>query len=144
MLNVVLDANIWLSLLVSRKTLPIVQAVLEQRLRVCSSPELTSETIEVSQRKKFDRYQLPSAQEIATLHEDFTIVYYPLALFTASPDPNDNYLFDICRESEADYLVTGDRALLAMERVQFSEVHTTEIISLTRFRKILSGGVHPE
>jgi uncharacterized protein len=139
MLNVVLDANIWLSLLISRKALPIIQAVLEQRLSVFSSPELTNETIDVAQRKKFDRYQLPSAQEIATLHEDFTIVYYPVALFTASPDPDDNYLFDICRESHADYLVTGDGALLAMERVLFPDLHTIEVISLKRFREILAG-----
>jgi putative PIN family toxin of toxin-antitoxin system len=137
MITAVLDANIWLSLLLSRKTLPYLDAVLEGRLFLYSSQKLITETVTVSTRKKFERYHLPSAQEIAQLHRDFTTILSPESLFFSSPDIKDNYLFDLCRESQAEFLVTGDRALLAMKTVTFANTYHTTIISLKHFREML-------
>jgi putative PIN family toxin of toxin-antitoxin system len=137
MITAVLDANIWLSLLISHKALPYLDAVLEGRLRLYSSPTLTTETITVSERKKLERYRLPSAEEISRLHSDFTSILAPESLFDFYPDPKDNYLFDLCREAEADFLVTGDKIILSLELVVFSDTHQTSIISLKRFREML-------
>jgi len=51
--------------------------------------------------------------------------------FIDCPDPKDNYLFDLAIQSQADYLVTGDKTVLK------TPINPpTKIISLTEFREI--------
>jgi hypothetical protein len=142
--NVVIDTSVWLSLIFNNQLPMLHNAVHAERIAVYSSTKLRAEILSVLQYKKFKGRFLPMLAQYGLAHDVIVRLVEPMYVFNASPDPNDNYLFDICRESDADYLVTGDRALFGMEQVPFSEVHTTEIISLTRFRKILSSGVHSE
>ncbi|MGH8705166.1 MAG: putative toxin-antitoxin system toxin component, PIN family [Burkholderiales bacterium] len=50
-----------------------------------------------------------------------------------SPDPGDDYLLAMAAAAEADYLVTGDRALLSLNRVA-----ETRIVTPRRFAAILA------
>jgi len=54
-------------------------------------------------------------------------------VFADSPDPKDNYLFDLALQHEADYLITGDKKLLAMESVD-----DVRIIFLRTFEALMS------
>jgi len=54
-------------------------------------------------------------------------------VFADSPDPDDNYLFDLALQHQADYLVTGDKKLLAMDSVD-----DVRIISLRTFEDLMS------
>ena len=47
-------------------------------------------------------------------------------------DPKDNFLLDLCVSGNADYLITGDDDLLAL-----NPFHGVKIIHYQRFRKIL-------
>jgi len=55
-------------------------------------------------------------------------------IFKDSPDPKDDYLFDLALQFEADYLITGDKKLLAMESVE-----NVQVISLRDFKDLVSG-----
>ena len=50
-----------------------------------------------------------------------------------SPDPGDDYLFAMATAAGADYLVTGDKALLALNRVA-----DTRIVTPRRFAALLA------
>lgn len=50
-----------------------------------------------------------------------------------SPDPDDAYLLAMAIASGADFLVTGDKALLAMRRIG-----TTRVVSARRFAALLA------
>jgi uncharacterized protein len=52
--------------------------------------------------------------------------------FDRSPDPNDNYLFDLAYKVKSYYLVTGERALLSMK-----QVNQIKIITLAELRRLL-------
>ena len=52
--------------------------------------------------------------------------------FDRSPDPKDNYLFDLAYKVKSYYLVTGERALLNMK-----QVNQINVISLTELKRIL-------
>jgi len=54
-------------------------------------------------------------------------------VFADSPDPKDNYLFDLALQHEAGYLITGDKKLLAMESVD-----DVRIIFLRTFEALMS------
>ncbi len=136
-MNAVLDANVWLSLLISNKLFPVLQAAAADRVQIFSSPTLLAEVCDVAGREKLRRYLLPSPQEMSDIFRDFTISCEPLLFFSDAPDPNDNYLFDLCRETSAAVLVTGDKPLLRLANVHFA-THTTTIIALAAFRQRLN------
>ena len=50
-----------------------------------------------------------------------------------SPDPEDEYLLSMAITASADYLVTGDKALLRLKRIA-----TTRIVPPSRFAAILA------
>lgn len=134
----VLDPNIWISL-AWKNSFSLLANILEHGFTLASSDIASQELERVLKRKKFAKKLSPDTiQEAINLHQDFCQFFHPNALFTSSPDPKDNYLFDICRESRAQYLVTGDRALLAMKVVHFPSSHSTSVISFSRLREILT------
>jgi putative PIN family toxin of toxin-antitoxin system len=134
---VVLDPNIWISL-AWKNDFSLLPHGLERGFVFVSSNVATQELWRVLNRKKFAKRIPPDVlQETLALHQDFCVFVEPSYVFSDAPDPKDNYLFDICRESHAGYLVTGDRALLTMKKVLFPTHHTTEVISLSRFRELL-------
>ena len=52
---------------------------------------------------------------------------------SGSPDPGDDFLLAMCLAAEADYLVTGDKALLRLDQLA-----GTRIISARRFAALLA------
>jgi len=48
-------------------------------------------------------------------------------------DPKDNYLFALSAKSKADYLVTGDKLLLAVGKYK-----KTQLVNLSNFKKIFT------
>jgi uncharacterized protein len=133
----VFDPNIWISL-AWKNDFSLIERVIEQDVILASSQKAMDEVENVLSRKKFSqRISSDNLQEILSLYRFATTTFDPDYTFSTSPDSKDNYLFDICRESRAAYLVTGDNALLAMQTVLFPNFHTTEIISLSHVQEIL-------
>ena len=95
-----------------------------------TSPELVAELTEVMGRKKFIRYLTLPVHEYVEFHLDLTSLVDIKPVFTQSPDPKDNFLFDIVIQHHADYLVTGDRRLLETDVVQ-----RVEVISLSSLNR---------
>ncbi len=136
--SIVIDTSVWLSFILNNQLPMLSDAVRAGRVVVYSSAALRAEILDVLQYKKFKGRFLPMLAQYGLAHDALASITEPIYTFSDSPDPKDNYLFDICRESRAQYLVTGDHALLAMERVIFPDLHTTEVISLQHFREILA------
>jgi len=44
----------------------------------------------------------------------FTELFFTQAVFDQCPDPKDNYLFDLAYQSHSDFLVSGDKKVLAV------------------------------
>ena len=62
-----------------------------------------------------------------------TVVLKRLRIGSVAPDPDDAYLIEMAIVSGADFLVTGDKALLAMRHVV-----TTSVVSARRFAAMLA------
>jgi putative PIN family toxin of toxin-antitoxin system len=135
--KVVLDANIWISYMIADK-LPVLASWADVRsIKFYSSIKVLEEIQSVVQRPKITkRYTVPTIDEIELVHATITTILEPDYIFTASPDPKDNYLFDICREAKATHFVTGEGKLLDLETVVWKS-HTTILCSLRRFRELV-------
>jgi uncharacterized protein len=130
--RVVIDTNVWVSYFIGGRSSELAHLILDNDLVVLTSKELVDELTEVLGRKKFGKYLTLPVSEYVSIHLDLTSPVGTVAKFDESPDPKDNFLFDIALQHRARYLVTGDRKLLAMQRVK-----PVEVVSLTTFRGLL-------
>jgi hypothetical protein len=130
--KVVVDTNVWVSYFINNRIYYLVKWLLNNHIEVFTSDELISEVFEVLHRPKFNRLKSVSdiSDLIALLHEVGSRRKVKSA-FNNSPDPEDNFLFDLCLECQADYLITSDRKLL-----QFTPGFKLYIIAFAEFRKL--------
>ncbi len=129
--KVVFDVNIWISYFIMGRAETLADFIIDNELIVYSCLELVDELTTVIQRDKFDKYLKAPRENYLTLHHQLTVFTEIELIFKDSPDPDDNYLFDLALQAKADYLVTGDKKLLAVENV--------EAISLREFEDMVSG-----
>lgn len=84
--------------------------MLENQVDVCIFDELFEEYLEVLNRPKFIRYPdfLNKAEFVLTQIESNALKFFPKEKFEIINDKNDNRLFELASESNADYLITGN------------------------------------
>jgi len=90
---------------------------------------LLTEFIEVTQRRKIKKYletdEVLDAINILKRHAERVQVTSEV---NECEDPDDNFLLALCKDGNANYLVTGDKLLL-----RFKSFHSTEVISLRSY-----------
>ncbi len=108
---VVFDTNIWLYYLQRREEL--AEIITNYNLEVYSSDYLKREIIAVFSRPHLIRFMQGESFEsyFQNYFNPLTVTILPERLFTRCPDKNDNFLYDLARDSQAKFLVTEDRRL---------------------------------
>jgi len=131
-IRVVIDTNIWIGFLIG-KALSGLSEALNDRIRILFSEELFDELVEVLQRPKFKKYfSQNDIMELISLIHLITERIEIKERFEDCRDPKDNFLLDLCVSGNADYLITGDDDLLAL-----NPFRGVEIINYRNFREIL-------
>lgn len=130
--KIVLDTNIWVSYFIKARFDDLVNLIVDNELIVLTSVELIIELREVLGRKKFAKYLSLPVERYVDFHRELVEEVRVRPLYTASPDPKDNFLFDLVLQKQAGHLVTGDKKLLALKQVK-----NVDIISLTAFKALL-------
>jgi len=132
MLKVVIDTNVFISGIVFGGTpRKIIDAWLTKQYIFCLSPELKAEIL-VKLGKKFSLQQEAMNKIIEAL-DTYSQKYIPTQKVTLCKDPQDNFLLELADEAKADYLVSGDKLVLALK-----EYKNTKIISPREFFDQLS------
>ena len=132
MLKVVIDTNVFISGIVFGGTpRKIIDAWLTKQYIFCLSPELKAEIL-IKLGKKFS---LPkeAMNKIIEALDTYSQKYIPTQKVTLCKDPQDNFLLELADEAKADYLVSGDKLVLALK-----EYKNTKIISPREFFDQLS------
>ena len=110
---IVLDTNIWISYLLSRKFHILTSNILEFKLDVVTCVRLKTEITEVLQRKKFSKYiSKKDVKEALNIHLKLCRFIEVESKSDYLTDKKDNYLIDLYQTSKATILVTGDKQLL--------------------------------
>ena len=107
----VFDTNIWISYFIGKKTNEIMKMT-EKSVTLLHSAPSVDELIEVLSRKKFEKYKL-ELSDIILFYTNISEFCPTEPLFSACPDPKDNFLFDLALQGNAKYLVSGDKAVLS-------------------------------
>lgn len=128
----IIDTNLWISYLISSRLISIDLTLKKGRMRLIFSEELLQEFLNVAKRPKFRKFF--SEEDISTLMELFD--YYGEIVEVKSVvdicrDPRDNFLLALAKDSQADYLITGDQDLLT---IRFFE--GTQILTFAEFEEL--------
>jgi uncharacterized protein len=132
----VLDTNTLISALIRPKSeaRQVYEAAKSGRIAVVTCDAQFDEFRRVTRYPKVQRYISP-AEAGTMLNElrELALYYVVNEQVEVSPDPADNYLFALAQASQADFLVTGDKAdVLALGRHG-----KTQIVSLRKLIEIL-------
>ena len=123
--KVILDTNLWISFLISGNFNEIDKLLEEKRIILISSDELLEEFIDVIQRPKFRNYfSLQDIQQLLNAFDQFGKLVEVNSTVAICRDAKDNFLLNLALDGKADYLITGDKDLLVIERIKKTRILT--------------------
>jgi hypothetical protein len=134
-LKIIIDVNIWLSALISKTMAQQIKAIISQEtIDVIACDELTTELKQTLERDKFRKYlafeKIPSAIELV---EHSTTDFKIASTVEYCRDNKDDYLLALAIDSQDNFLITGDKDLLVLQKF-----NTTKIVRLTEFINLIS------
>lgn len=126
-----LDANIYITLILSRKLDELVRWSKDDAIEIYIYRELIDELADVIKRDKIKKHLTIQASSYLKFIRSVCSEISIDKRFDRAPDLKDNYLFDLAYTVKSHYLVTADRPLLNMK-----QVNKIKVISLNQFRKL--------
>ena len=131
-IKVIIDTNLWISFLIGKELLGLKTLLIEQTIQVVLSKQILQEIILVTKRPKLQKYfPKNKVTELVDLLKVIGLLIEIKSEVSICRDPKDDYLLALAKDSQADFLITGDRDLLILE--QFRE---TQIVTYQNFLKI--------
>ncbi len=123
MIRVILDTNLWISYLISKRLSRLDELFDREDVRLLLSEELLAEFIEVAKRPKFRPYFPTEAiDELLGLLDEIAELIVVTSTVTACRDPKDNFLLALVKDGDAHYLITGDDDLLSLGTFDGTEI----------------------
>ena len=129
--RVIIDTNLWISFLITKNYKKLDNKIRSGKVKLLFSLELIEEFLTVANRPKFKKYFGKGDLELLL---DLFDVYGELidvkSKVKICRDPKDDFLFALAKDSQANYLVTGDKDLLTINKFE-----NTKIIEFSDFIK---------
>ena len=133
-IKVIFDTNIWISFLIGKRLSIVEKYISNRQVIIVTTDQLIEEIKEVTSRDNLKKY-FPYTKVLALINLLETIAekHEITPKHFVNRDPKDNFLLDLITASKADYLVTGDKDLLALNPFE-----TSKIVTAIDFEKILT------
>lgn len=127
--RIILDTNLWISFLITKDYSKLDKILFSGQGVLVFSKELLSEFIDVAKRPKFKKYFSPTdIEDILDTIEEYAEFIDSKTEITVCSDPKDNFLLALSLDGKADYLITGDNALLEIKKIG-----KTQIVTMSSF-----------
>jgi hypothetical protein len=118
-LRAVLDTNLWISFLISKKYHTLDLLFESDQLILLFSDRLIQEFTEVALRPKFRKYfKAADVEDLILNFEAFGERVEVISNLDICRDEKDNFLLNLALDGHADYLITGDTDLLILEQAE--------------------------
>ena len=127
--KIILDTNLWISFLISNNFQIIEELLEKNKIILIYSDRLISEIDNVINRPKFKKYfSKDSVELIYELFDKQGLLIPITSNILLCRDEKDNFLLNLAIDGNADYLITGDKDLLVLNKIK-----KTEIITISDF-----------
>jgi putative PIN family toxin of toxin-antitoxin system len=126
-MRIILDTNVLLSALLSPLGAPaeLLDAWERKAFTLVACEALIAEFREAAGRPFFRaRLRASAAELLAAGLRDFSLFCRDLPSGPVAPDPKDSYLLALAEAGEAEFLVTGDKAILSLEHHESTRIVT--------------------
>ena len=123
--KVILDTNLWISFLITNEYSQLDDLIEKNNITVVFSDELIKEFIDVVSRPKFKKYF--SKKDVDKIFEYFDLFGELIEVKSdvqMCRDKKDNFLLNLSIDSQANFLITGDKDLLILEKVEKTKILT--------------------
>lgn len=128
-IKIIIDTNLWISFAFSSSSSLLGQILDDKNIEILGSEEFLQELGDVIHRPKFQRKIDPGTKNIFKEFIELSVCKIKVtSQVTVCRDPKDNFLLALAKDGKADYLLTGDKDLLSLEK--FGE---TKIQRLSEF-----------
>jgi putative PIN family toxin of toxin-antitoxin system len=128
----VFDVNVFVSYIIKDRMSEIFDMVFDSNIQLYSNDEMRDELKEVLGRPKFVKYLSAPLEYYIDFFDKVTVAHHTTPVFEECADPKDNYLFDLAYQTESEYLVSGDKKVLATPVKK-----TLQLLTLTAFKKMV-------
>ncbi len=129
--RVILDTNLWISFLITNDFTKLDKLLFSDKCRLLFSEELLEEFLTVARRPKFRRFfSQNNLEELLEIIEEYAEFVDVKTEVNVCRDRKDNFLLSLSQDGQADYLITGDQDLLALNKFG-----TTTITTISNFLK---------
>lgn len=123
--KIILDTNLWISFLISKKFSQIDELIANKKVTLVFSNESLEEFVQVVSRPKFKKYV--SEDDMANLlnyFDQYANIIEVKSDVQICRDSKDNFLLNLCIDSKAHFLITGDKDLLVLKKVEKTKIIT--------------------
>ncbi|MEO6286769.1 MAG: putative toxin-antitoxin system toxin component, PIN family [Dyadobacter sp.] len=124
-MRIIIDTNLWISFLIRNDYSKLDEVLFSKTCKLIFSNELLHEFISVVKRPKFRRYfALSDVENILETINEFAEFIVVKSSIEICRDAKDNFLLSLGADSNADFLLTGDKDLLELECFQNTKIRT--------------------
>ena len=125
MCRVIFDTNIWISFLIGKQFASMKELLVTAAIQPIFSDQLLAELLTTTQKPKLQKYfQKDQVDNLMIFLREIGEIIESNSIVFACRDPKDNYLLALAKDSNADFLITGDRDLLVLERFNLAQILT--------------------
>jgi putative PIN family toxin of toxin-antitoxin system len=112
-----IDSCVWIKYAGHLKSATLLRYINENKLIVFADRYLLAEIHDAL--VSVFHFSFNEANYLIRTIEPYIVIVTPRSIYRLSPDPKDNYLYDICIQYNCKYLITIDKALLLDENAPF-------------------------
>ena len=133
-LRLVIDTNIWISLLISKKLETLDNLFFSKEIEILFSEELIDELKVTISKPKLKKHfgKRNALEEMLLVFEPYMDFIEVKKQVNVCRDEKDNFLLALAEEGEVDYLITGEDDLLVLRSFK-----KTRIITISDFLKMM-------
>ena len=126
--RIILDTNLWISFLISTDFKELENLILKGNVILLFSNESLEEFIEVIQRPKFKKiFSRKYVEKLLNIFDQYAELIQIQSKIEICRDPKDNFLLNMAVDGKADLLITGDKDLLVIEKIEKTKIITFQI-----------------
>lgn len=124
-IRVIIDTNVWIAFLIGKRLANLKHYISDGSITIITTEQLLTEIKTVTNREKIKKYfPQQSVNELLVLLETIAENVNIKSTHFINRDLKDNFLLDLIDYSKADFLVTGDKDLLAHNPFKTAEIVT--------------------
>lgn len=124
-IKVIIDTNLWISFLIGKQLASLKSLLVEGTIQPVFSQQLLDEITIVTQKPKLQKYfSSEKVIDLIVFLESIGLLVEIKSSVLLCRDVKDNYLLALAKDSQADYLITGDEDLLILDSFEGTVILT--------------------